>query len=497
MNYSALLKQLMPEAILVMSALVMIAVAVGKEANGRGTISERMAIGISAGALILSAVFTWRLSVAGASESTLLAVDPMARLGKLLILGLGLIAILLPTAKHEIVHRGEYYALILFAMTGLLLAVGTTHLLMLFVALELASLSLYLLAGFSQTARSSEASLKYFLFGGVAAAFQLFGLSLIYGFSHTAELDGVAVSLAQHGASPLAMTGLAMVVVGIAFKLAVAPFHFWAPDVYEGAPSTSVGVIAAASKVVGLLVLIRILMTGFSLVGGSAEWGLIEPGWSPWLAGLAAVSILLGNMLALVQKSVRRLLAYSAVANAGYLLTAMSANGVAAAGSAVFYVVVYGLATLGGLAVVAAVERDHGSDAPEAFAGLIHRSPFQALTLLVSFMSLAGVPPFAGFVGKFALFSSAMAATRNSSNPGLTWLVGLAAVMSAVSLYYYLSVLKQAFVREGDRSSCNNLTVSHRLAIGLPATLLVVLGMFPALLLDPVVRAVAETLSSR
>jgi NADH-quinone oxidoreductase subunit N len=495
-NYPALLQQLMPEAILVISALGLIAVAVGKEAKGWGTISEEMAIGLSAGALILAAFFAWRLPV-GEAESSLLALDSMGRLGKLLILGLGWIAILLPTAKSEIVHRGEYYALILFALTGLLLAVGTTHLLMLFVALELASLSLYLLAGFSQTARSSEASLKYFLFGGVSAAFQLFGLSLIYGFSHTVELEGVAAFLTQNGASPLAMTGLAMVVVGIAFKLAVAPFHFWAPDVYEGAPSTSVGLIAAASKVVGLLVLVRILMTGFPWVGGSAEWGLIEPGWSPWLAVLAAISILLGNLLALVQKSVRRLLAYSAVANAGYLLAAMSANGLTAVGSALFYVVVYGLATLGALAVVAAVERDQGGDAPQAFAGLVHRSPFQALTLLASFMSLAGVPPFAGFVGKFALFSTAMAATRNHGSAGLTWLIGLAAVMSAVSLYYYLSVLKQAFVDEGNRSFCQHLTLPHRLAIGVPATLLVVLGMFPALLLDPIVRAVAETLSSR
>jgi NADH-quinone oxidoreductase subunit N len=418
-------------------------------------------------------------------------------MAKLLVLVLGLLAVLLPTSKSEMTDRGEYHALILFAMTGLLLACGTTHLLMLFVALELASLSLYLLAGFPRTARAAEAALKYFLFGGVSAAFLLFGLSWIYGFAHTAKMEVLAAAIAASPHSALALTGLAMVLVGIGFKLAAAPFHYWAPDVYQGGPATSVALIAGASKLVALVVLIRVVMTGFDAASGSAEWGRIEAGWSPWIAVLAAVSMVLGNVLAIAQRSVRRLLAYSAVANTGYLLVAIAAHGLVASGSAVFYAVIYALATLGALAVTAAVERDQGNDSPAAFAGLVHRSPMQAVGMLVFLASLAGVPPFAGFIGKFAMFSSALAATQQEDNPGLVWLVGLAAVMSAISLYYYLSVLKQVFVR--DAPVLENFPISpwHRLAVFLPACALVVLGVFPALLLEPILVAVAETLGSR
>ena len=202
-----------------------------------------------------------------------------------------------------------------------------------------------------------------------------------------------------------------------------------------------------------------------------------------------------GNVLALAQTSVRRLLAYSAVANTGYLLVALAANGAVASSAALFYVVVYGLATFGALAVTAAVERDRGGDdSMGAFAGLVHRSPMQALALLIFLTSLAGIPPLAGFTGKFVMFSAAMAESTTQGTPGLTWLVGLAAIMSAISLYYYLMVLKQAFVREAADSSPVPMSVSHRLAVLVPAFLVVILGLFPALLLSPLAAALAATL---
>jgi NADH-quinone oxidoreductase subunit N len=220
-------------------------------------------------------------------------------------------------------------------------------------------------------------------------------------------------------------------------------------------------------------------------------------GWSLWLAVLAAVSMVFGNLLALAQTSVRRLLAYSAVANTGYLLVGLSANGKSSAAAALFYGVVYGLATLGALAVSAAVERDRGSDSPGSFAGLIHRSPWLAVALLVFLTSLAGIPPLAGFVGKFVMFSAAMAESTRSGIPGLTWLVSLAAIMSAISLFYYLSILKQAFVKEGTAHVGQAISICHALAIGLPALALVVLGIFPALLLDPISVAIAESMGLR
>ncbi len=489
--------QLLPEAVLVVTALVLLGAAVAAEAKSGQPLAIRLAILLAAAGVVLAGLALCYVPVQADGGTALVVIDPLARMFKAVVLVLGLLAVLLPPARREIAQPGEFYALMLFALTGLLLTTGTNHLLFLFVALELASLSLYLLAGFSRNARAAEASLKYFLFGGVSAAFLLFGLSLVYGFSHAATLSGVAAALAAGPPPALAITGLVMVVVGIGFKLAAAPFHYWAPDVYQGAPATSVALVAAASKVVGLVVLVRFLLIGFHAAAGSAAWGSMVPGWSLWLAILAAVSMVFGNVLALAQTSVRRLLAYSAVANTGYLLVAVSANGRLAAGAALFYVIVYGLATLGALAVSAAVERDRGNDSPAAFAGLIHRSPWQAVALLVFLTSLAGIPPLAGFVGKFALFSTAMAQTARHGSSGLAWLVGLAVIMSAISLYYYLSVLKQAFVRDdlrGEGAAGVTMSPAHALAVAVPAVALVVLGLFPAILLEPITHALIESL---
>lgn len=495
MNYSALVLQLLPEAVLVVTALVLLGVAVTTESKLKRPMAVDVAIAITSMG-VAAAGFALYLGPAEIDcGSALIVMDPLGRLFKCLLLGLGLLAVLLPPARGEFRHPGEFYALLLFALVGLLLAVGTNHLLFLFVALELASLSLYLLAGFSGTRRAAEASLKYFLFGGVSAAFLLFGLSLVYGFCPALTLAGVAAALNAGPLPPFAVAGLAMVLAGLGFKLAAAPFHYWAPDVYQGAPATSVGVVAAASKVAGVLILVRLLLLGFEVAGGSALWGMLKPGWSLWLGVLAAVSIIWGNLLALAQTSVRRLLAYSAVANTGYLLVALSANGEKAAATALFYVVVYGLATFGALAVTAGVERDRGDDSLGSFAGLVHRSPLQAVALLVFLTSLAGIPPLAGFVGKFAMFSEAVAVAADQSSAGLTWLVGLAAVMSAVSFYYYLQVMKQAFVREAAVAEPVVLHWAHRLAVLVPAVLVVALGLFPSLLLTPVARALSDTLA--
>ncbi len=503
MNYTALFKQLLPEAVLVITALVLLGVAVTTEAKSKRPMSVDVAIAISALGIAAAGFVLYRWTADVDCGSALIVNDPLARLFKSLVLGLGLLAVLLPPARDEFKHPGEFYALMLFALTGLLLTTGTNHLLFLFVALELASLSLYLLAGFSRTAKAAEASLKYFLFGGVSAAFFLFGISLLFGFCQSLTLTGMAAALTAGPLPPFAVVGLVMVVVGLGFKLAAAPFHYWAPDVYQGAPATSVALIAAASKVVGVVVMVRLLMIGFEAAAGASLWGGMKPGWSLWLGVLAAVSMVFGNVLALAQTSVRRLLAYSAVANTGYLLVALSAmrhnpftsdHGETAASAALFYVVVYGLATFGALAITAAVERDRGDDSLGSFAGLVHRSPLQAVALLVFLTSLAGIPPLAGFVGKFAMFSEAVAVSATQGTTGLVWLVGLGAIMSAISLYYYLLVLKQAFVREAVTAAPVELHWAHRLAMLVPAVLLVALGLFPALLFSPVAKALADTL---
>jgi NADH-quinone oxidoreductase subunit N len=467
---------LLPEIVLVLAALALLGAAVAFESRTRRTFPPATAI-LLASLGILAAGACLVLAPAPAGDvSPLVATDALSRAARALVLGLGLLAVWLPPARREFSHVGEYYALLLFALTGLLLTAGTNHLLFLFVALELASLSLYLLTGFPRSPRASEAALKYFLFGGISAAFLLFGISLIHGVTHAVTLPGVAHALADGPPPALAMAGLIMVLVGIAFKLAAAPFHYWAPDVYQGGPATTVALVAAASKAV--------------VSGG------VSAGWTVWLAILSAVSMIVGNLLALAQTGARRLLAYSAVANTGYLLVPLAAHDAKAAGTALFYVVVYGLATLGALAVTAAVERDRGTDQLTAFAGLAGRAPGQALALLVCLASLAGIPPLAGFTGKFALFSSALAATATAHHPGLLALVVLGAVLSAVSLYYYLALVKQAFVRPAPESTpaATTLPLGHTLAIGLPAALLIALGLMPSHLLAPLSRAVLHGL---
>lgn len=498
MNHSALILQLLPEAVLVVTALVLLGVAAVTGKNTGKPFRARMGIGIASTGILLAALVMVCQRQSLETTTPLLASDPLGWVFKPLVLGLGLFAILLPPARREIPNLGEYYSLMLFALTGLLLAVGSNHLLFLFVSLELAGLSFYLLAGFPRTPKAAEASLKYFLFGGVSAAFMLFGISLLYGVSHSVTFAGISQALAAGQSPLLAMTGLAMLLVGLGFKLAAAPFHYWAPDVYQGAPATTVAVVSAASKVVGVVVLVRILQLGFQPLVGSAAWQEMSVGWSTWLAVLSAVSMILGNLLALAQTSVRRLLAYSAVANTGYILVALSAGGVQSAAAGLFYVVVYGLSTLGALAVVAAVERDRGDDRVSSFAGLVHRSPFQALCLMVFLTSLAGIPPLAGFFGKFALFSTAMAESSSAGSPGLIWLVALAAILSAVSFYYYLSVLKQAFVKplpDDGAPALESMPVSHLLALVIPAALVVLLGLFPGLLLEPIVTALEQTVA--
>lgn len=496
MNYQVLFMQLLPEAILVVTALVLLGVAVATEARTGRPVTARLTIPIASTGIVLALLSLSVMEIHGGSGTPLILIDGVARIFKGAVLCLGLLAVLLPPAKRELANVGEFHALMLFALTGLLLATGSNHLLCIFVTLELAGLSFYLLAGFPRTAKSSEAALKYFLFGGVSAAFLLFGMSLLYGFSQSAMLTVIAAKVGADPGSGLAMAGLLMILVGLGFKLAAAPFHYWAPDVYQGAPATSVGLFAAASKVVGVVVLVRFLTIGFHSAAGSAAWGGMSAGWALWIAVLAAVSMIFGNLLALAQKSVRRLLAYSAVANTGYLLVAMTANNGPSTSAALFYVVVYGLATFGALAVTAAVERDRGNDSRESFAGLIHRSPMQAMALLVFLTSLAGIPPLAGFVGKFNLFSTALTGSPGAQTPGLTWLVVLAALMSAVSLYYYLIILKQAFVAEadGEESTAVPLTPAHLLAVGLPALALIILGVFPSLLMNPITTAVTNSL---
>src|SRR6202040_3816793 len=270
--------------------------------------------------------------------------DPLTRLVKIALLVLAIFTIMISLETDFTPHVGEYFALILLAVVGMMFLVGAEDILMIFISLELTSLSLYILTAFDKrSVKSAEAALKYFLFGGMAAAFTLFGLSLLYGLSGATNLGQIAA--ASHGPKldPLLVLAIVMTVIGFGFKVAAVPFHLWAPDAYQGAPTPSAAFIASGSKVASFFIFAKVMMLGFAHAGGSGAWQAYAPGWMPVLAVLAAFSMLLGNLTAIAQSNVKRLLAYSAIAHGGYALLGILANGPQGISSLVYYVVTYGL----------------------------------------------------------------------------------------------------------------------------------------------------------
>src|SRR5215471_932639 len=438
MNYFELLKLALPEAIVVITALVVLAIGLAR-IRVAGICFVIAALGL-VGAIGAVLMLPHNASLFGG----MLVITPLTSLFKIICIALALFAALLTTSEKTLRHTGEYLALVLFATVGLMLFVGSEELLMIFIGLELLGLSLYVMTAFDKAdVRSAEAGLKYFLFGSTASAFTLFGISLVYGMSGSTALASIAQKLSTGGVQPLLAAGIVMTLIGFAFKIAAAPFHLWAPDAYQGAPVPSAAFIASGSKVASFVVLGKIVLTGFAPVHGSAGWHALVAGWSPVLAALAALSIVIGNLVALSQSNVRRLLAYSAVAHAGYTLIGLVAGDRDGFSAALFYTTIYAITLVGAFGVVGVVRRETGGDNFSNFSGLVSRSPLLSGCMAVFMLSLAGIPPLAGFFGKFYLFSAALHAGPNHA---LLWLVALGLGGSFVSLYYYLLVLKAIFV---------------------------------------------------
>ena len=477
----AWMHRLIPEGIVVLTALAVLAVdLLGARKSPRLTGLLASLGCVAAGA--------WLTRPQDYGTSAMLALTPLTQLLKLVLLALTVFTVMISLHIKFTRHVGEYFALLLLAAVGLMLLVSSENLLMIFVALELLSLSLYVMTAFNkESLASAEAALKYFLFGGMAAAFTLFGISLIYGITGEIQLGPVAQKLA--GAhEPILYVALVMTLTGFAFKLAAAPFHFWAPDTYQGAPTPIAAFIASASKVGSFFVLGRILLAGFAFQHGNAAFHAMAPGWLPIVAVLAVVSMVLGNVAALVQSSVKRLLAYSAIAHAGYALLALTANEGRALPALLFYVITYGCAVLGAFAVVNVVESSAGRDHLTDFAGFARRSPLLSFCMLVFVLSLAGIPPLSGFFGKFYIFTAAAA---GAPNLGLLWLVIVAIAASAVSLYYYLQVLKQIYAGEArSRPEAALPPFSAQLAIVVLAAIVIALGCAPDLLLGRITDAI-------
>lgn len=362
-GYLHLLELAAPEALVVVAALAALFVDLGIMRDQARPTRRLIGAAIATLGALAAGLGLLNLHAYGTAMGGMFAADPLTQWTKAAVLALTGLTAILSVETDFTEHVGEYFALLLLATTGLMFMVSATDVLMVFLSLELTSLSLYSLAALNKASpRSAEAALKYFFFGAMAAAFALYGFSLLYGIAGTTNLAGIAASLRGKGFDPLLAAALLMVIVGFGFKVAAVPFHLWAPDAYAGAPTPAAALIASGSKVASFFLLGKVLILALPESAGNAALGKFSPGWMPVLAVLAFASMLLGNLAALAQRNLKRLLAYSAIAHAGYLLLGIlalagAANRAEAYAALLFYVATYGLTAVGAFDVAAVAER--------------------------------------------------------------------------------------------------------------------------------------------
>jgi NADH-quinone oxidoreductase subunit N len=480
-SYSDLLRFTLPEIVVTLAGLLLLTLDISILRKSAIAARFRAAALIACVGCVLAIYLLNHGAQHASLPDSMFVLTPLTVLVQIALVTLAILTVLLSTSTRITGHIGEYVALLLFATVAMMFLVATQNLLLIFVALEFLSLPLYILTGFDKRSRqSAEAALKYFLFGGMSAGFLLFGMSLLYGLSGSIELPQIALVLGGPRLDSLLLVAIVMVAIGFGFKVAAAPFHLWAPDAYQGAPTVSAGFIASSSKVASFFVFSQVATVALLHAAGSGALHAYAPGWVPVLAILAALSMILGNTAAIVQTSLRRLLAYSAIGHAGYMLLGLIAHTTQSLSALVYYVITYALASLGAFGVLGALEAE-GIDRIEDLRGLSRRAPGLAFCLLIFLLSLAGIPPLAGFFGKFYIFSATLSAEPHL---GLLWLVLLAVAMSAVSLYYYLRVLKQAYVAEDSATAAIRVAPLTRITLWVLAALVVLLGCVPGVLLE-------------
>ncbi len=495
MNYADLFRVTLPETALEFAALLVLVVDL---AFLRKTALRPRAAVASLLGVVGCLAAAWAIFAAGSvpyayGNEILLAAGGLVTVAQIGIVVLTAVTLLLLIDSAFTRHVAEFAAVVLMAAAGGLLIASARDLLVTFVGLELLSLGLYILTAFAKTsAKSAESALKYYLFGGMSAAFLLFGFSYLYGIAGSTNFYAIYSALRQTGAGlpPIFFVALVAIAAGLGFKVAAVPFHLWAPDAYEGAPTPSAAFIASVSKVASFALLVGIVsvtLTPAAVTVPRVESGLAEALQSIFLNIfvssliflLALASMLVGNLAALAQHSVRRLLAYSAIAHAGYILLGIAVGTSRGSAAVLYYILTYGLTTIGAFGVVDVVERATGSDNFDAFLGLHKRNPVLAAVLMVLFLSLAGIPPLVGFWAKFNLF----AAVLGASNGAIPFaLVALAVALSAVSLYYYLQVLKRAWVQPAVHDQPIQAPPVTLAVLVFIAAAVVLLGCFPSLL---------------
>jgi NADH-quinone oxidoreductase subunit N len=420
---------------------------------------------------LATAYYRWNYGTNGPAYSGYATGDKFALFFEILFAVLGILTL---AVSHSYLQRrrfleGEFHILILAAVIGMMVLASATSLVTAFLGLELLSIALYIVCGYARgETRSQEAAAKYLLVGGFASAFVLYGMALIYGGAGTTLIPDIATVLqASSSGNPLILLGIVLMGVGFAFKISAAPFHMWTPDVYQGAPIPVTAFMSVGTKAAGFAMVIRVF------AGGLPH---LAPEWQVLLAFVAATSMIVGNLMAIAQSSLKRLLAYSGIAQAGYVLIGVIAGGQNGLAAVLFYLFVYMFMNFGAFAVVTMLagpdgDRDRLSD----LDGLYRRSPLMAILMTVFMLSLAGFPPFVGFFGKLFLFTAGVSA-------GYTWLVVLAVLMSVVSVYYYVRVLIPVW-SSSNRADKVESTVSSTMAIALSGMVSLVLGLYPTTVL--------------
>jgi NADH-quinone oxidoreductase subunit N len=431
--------------------------------------------------VVVAAGFT--IAMWGGSSQALfnnmLAVDNFALFFKLLFLAIAVLVIL---ASVDYVSKfarfqGEYYALVLLSALSMMLLSATAELISIYVALELTSISLYVLVGFLKDPKSTEASLKYLLLGAVASAVLLFGMALVFGFTGKTQLGEIAqaiqsLSLSGVLASPGLILGIVLMVAGFGFKIAAIPFHMWVPDVYEGAPTPITAYLSVGSKAAGFAIILRVFYSAFGLPSWlSLDWGLI-------FAVLSAIGMTLGNIIAIPQTNIKRMLGYSSIAQAGYLMVGLATMGFSPAADILgrsgllFFLASYAVTNLGAFIAIIAISNKLDSDLIQDYSGMGRRAPLLALALTLCLISLIGMPPAAGFMAKFYIFSGAV-------QHGLLWLVVIAVINSVISAYYYLRVVKVMWLGEPASEEKVPSSGALRLALSLSCLGVLLLGIIP------------------
>ncbi len=466
---------ILPMTILAIFGMIVLLVDLALKPEHRHRTAWLALIGfVAAGAASLALINQHHTGFGG-----MIALDPYAQVLGLVAIVAGALTVL--TSFHYVrdlgFGRSEYYALLLFSVSGMVMMAAANNLIVVFIALELLSIPLYVLAGFARPrVESEEAAIKYFLLGAFASGFLLFGIALMYGALGTTDLTRIAQSLAQMGASPLVLIGAGLVLVGLGFKVAAVPFHMWTPDVYEGAPTPITGFMSVGAKAAGFAALLRVFV--YSL-------GAIQSDWVTLVAILSAVTMIVGNIVAVSQTNLKRMLAYSSIAHAGYLLMGVASANQAGVAGALFYLVAYAFTNLGAFAVLAAMARQSGEDQTfPTYRGLYRRSPALAVMMMIFMLSLTGIPLTGGFIGKYYLFLSAIEAN-------LIWLAVIGVLTSVVSAFFYLRVIVDMFMREAEPGR-EVEPVSYRplnFTVSLSAAVVIILGVVPMAVLTMVTAA--------